>query len=88
MNIPNIKHISRRVKERAKHHVKKVSQVIYEEGDPDFVDERKTAESTKEEKSFVLDEKGNSSFDDEREEPNLEKEEKSFFESLFNFEKK
>jgi len=26
---------------KAKHHIKKVSNIIYEKGDPDFVDERK-----------------------------------------------
>ena len=40
MNIPNVKHFSHKLVERTKHHIKKVSQFIYEKGDPDFVDER------------------------------------------------
>lgn len=52
MNIPNIKHFSRKVIKHAKHHVKKISQTIYEKGDPNFVDERKKSQSPKEESFF------------------------------------
>lgn len=51
MNIPNVKHFSHKLVERTKHHIKKVSQFIYEKGDPDFVDERKK-EEPKEESFF------------------------------------
>lgn len=52
MNIPNIKHFSSKVMEKAKKHVKKVSYIIYKKGDPNFVDERKKLESPKEESFF------------------------------------
>ncbi|WP_415396153.1 hypothetical protein [Sulfurimonas sp. CS5] len=37
---------------KAKHHIKKVSNIIYEKGDPDFVDERKKTKPEKKEESF------------------------------------
>jgi len=52
MNIPNVKHFRHKVIERAKHHIQKVSELIYENGDPDFVDERKEPEEPKEESFF------------------------------------
>ena len=52
MNIPNLKHFRRKVIARAKRHIKKVSQLEYEKGDIDFVDERVKPKSVKKEKSF------------------------------------
>jgi len=52
MNIPNVKHFQRKVVDKVKHHVAKASKVLYEKGDPDFVDERKEPKLEKEEESF------------------------------------
>ncbi|MDQ7043287.1 MAG: hypothetical protein Q9M34_07115 [Sulfurimonas sp.] len=52
MNVPNIKHIGHRVIKKVKLHVQKVSKYIYEDGDPDFVDERIEPKESKKEKSF------------------------------------
>lgn len=52
MNIPNLKHFSRKVVKKVKEHVEKASKVEYEKGDPDFVDERKKCELPKKEESF------------------------------------
>ena len=52
MNIPNIKHMSHKIVEKAKRHVKKVSKLVYEKGDIDFVDERKKPEPQKKESFF------------------------------------
>lgn len=52
MNIPNLKHIRRRVFARVRRHIKKVSQLEYEKGDIDFVDERIKPKPQKKEKSF------------------------------------
>lgn len=49
MNIPNMKHFGHKIIEHTKHHIKKVSKIVYEKGDPDFVDERKKPEPPKEE---------------------------------------
>jgi len=48
VNIPNVKHLRHKIRERAKHHIQKVSKLIYEKGDPDFVDERKKEEPKEE----------------------------------------
>lgn len=52
MNIPNIKHVQHKIMQKVKHHVAKVSKLVYEKGDPDFVDERKKPKLPKKEKSF------------------------------------
>lgn len=38
---------------KPKKHIEKVSQNIFEKGDPDFVDERKLDKKTNEKKSFL-----------------------------------
>lgn len=52
MNIPNLKHFSRKIIKKTKHHIEKISKFEFEKGDPDFVDERKKPASPKEEESF------------------------------------
>lgn len=52
MNIPNLKHFRRRVFARVRRHIKKVSQLEYEKGDIDFVDERTKIDPPKKKKSF------------------------------------
>jgi len=52
MNIPNLKHFRHIIIKKTKHHIKKISKLEFEKGDPDFVDERIKPEQPKEEKSF------------------------------------
>ena len=56
MNIPNIKHLRKTTlikEEEPKKHIKKLPEAEYEEGDPNFVDERIKSELPKKEKSFL-----------------------------------
>ena len=52
MNIPNLKHFSRKVIKKVKRHVQKVSKLVYEKGDINFIDERKKPKPPKEESFF------------------------------------
>lgn len=52
MNVPNLKHFGRKVVEKVRKHIEKVSKRQYEKGDPDFVDERTKCELPKKEESF------------------------------------
>ncbi|MBC8237863.1 MAG: hypothetical protein H8E76_06505 [Helicobacteraceae bacterium] len=57
MNIPNIKHFRSNIllkeEDEPKKHIQKLSDTKYEQGDPNFVDERIKPKPPKKEKSFL-----------------------------------
>lgn len=56
MNIPNIKHFRLHSFEKDKEvhkHIRKLPDNVYENGDPNFVDERTKCDLPKKEKSFL-----------------------------------